>query len=399
LGVRYGLAFFYLLEFEQNVRSYRLYNIQDIRQEKRRWEIHHFITANLYRMNLLKQVLGIDVSQKELVVSLGKMNADLSIDLYAKRIFANKETGFKALVKWVDKLTSDEIAVHYVMEATGVYHQKFAYFLDDEKHPLSIVLPNKISSYMRTLDNKTITDSTCADAIAQFGLERKLDRWKRPNIIYKRIQQLTRERSQVVDERVIAKCQLHAENTEVQPNANSIKRLKARIKFLSQQEKEIKQDIEKCIKEDCSIEKNIENLTSIPGIGRLTAAIVLAETNGFELIRNKKQLTSYAGLDVREKQSGTSVKGKPRISKKGNRNLRKSMYLPALTAVKHIQDYKELYARLVSKSGIKMKGLVAVQRKLLELTYILFKNGTSFQNDYKQGKSAATKADTLLKLA
>jgi transposase len=350
-------------------------------------------------MNLLKQVLGVDVSQKELVVSLGKLNDDLSINLYAKRVFANKETGFTALIKWVKKLTTEETVVHYVMEATGVYHQKFAYFLDDTGHSLSIVLPNKISSYMRTLDNKTINDSTCADAIAQFGLERKLDCWKKPNIIYKKIQQLSRERSQVVDERVVAKCQLHAENAEAQPNSNSIKRVKARIKFLNQQEKEIKQDIEKCIKEDNTIEKTIQNLTTIPGIGRLTAAIVLAETNGFELIRNKKQLTSYAGLDVREKQSGTSVKGKPRISKKGNRNLRKSMYLPALTAVKHIEDYKNLYARLVSKSGIKMKGLVAVQRKLLELTYILFKNGTTFQNDYKQGKSATTKADTLLKLA
>jgi transposase len=337
-------------------------------------------------MNLLKQVLGVDVAQKELVVSLGRMNVDLSIDLYAKRVFANKDSGFTALIKWVNKLTSDSIAVHYVMEATGVYHQKLAYFLDDNRYVLSIVLPNKISSYMRTLDNKTITDSTCADAIAQFGLERKLDPWKRPNILYKRIQQLTRERNQVVEERVAAKCQLHAENAEALPNSNSIKRLKARIKFLSQQEKEIKQDIEKCIKGDQDVDMTIQNLTSIPGIGRLTAATVLAETNGFELIRNKKQLTSYAGLDVREKQSGTSVKGKPRISKKGNRNLRKSMHLPALTAIKHINDYKELYARLVSKSGIKMKGLVAVQRKLLELTYILFKNNTTFQNDYKKVK-------------
>jgi transposase len=346
-------------------------------------------------MNLLKQVLGVDVSQKELVVSLGKMNADLSISLYGKQVFANKESGFKALIKWVGKLTSKETDVHYVMEATGVYHQKFAYFLDDNELQLSIVLPNKISNYMRTLDSKTITDSTCADAIAQFGLERRLDRWKRPNIIYKKMQQLTRERCQVVDERVIAKCQLHAENAEAQPNANSITRLKARIRFLTQQEKEIKQDIEKCIQDDTDIEKSIQNLVSIPGIGRLTAAIVLAETNGFELIRNKKQLTSYAGLDVREKQSGTSVKGKPRISKKGNRNLRKSMYLPALTAVKHIEDYKNLYARLVSKSGVKMKGLVAVQRKLLELTYVLFKNNTTFKNDSKQEKSTTAKADTL----
>lgn len=339
-------------------------------------------------MNILKQVLGIDVAQKELVVCLSKLNSDLSIDHYANKVFSNKEAGFVALIKWVKKLTIENVEIHFVMEATGVYHQKFAYYLDANGFNLSIVLPNKISNYMRTLENRTITDKTCAEAIAQFGLERKLDKWRKPNIIYKNLQQLTREREQIVEERSIVKNQLHAENAEAEPNANSMKRLKARIKFLNQQEKEIKQDIEKCIKKDESIEKEINNITTIPGVGRLTATIVLAETNGFELIRNKKQLISYSGLDVREKQSGTSIKGKPRISKKGNKFLRKAMFFPALSAVKHEQNYKEIYARLVSKSGIKMKGLVAVQRKLLELIYIIFKNKTVYQSDYIKEKRA-----------
>ena len=339
-------------------------------------------------MNILKQVLGIDVAQKELVVCLSKLNSDLSIDHYTNKVFSNKEAGFVALIKWVKKLTIENVEIHFVMEATGVYHQKFAYYLDANGFNVSIVLPNKISNYMRTLENRTITDKTCAEAIAQFGLERKLDKWRKPNIIYKNLQQLTREREQIVEERSIVKNQLHAENAEAEPNANSMKRLKARIKFLNQQEKEIKQDIEKCIKKDESIEKEINNITTIPGVGRLTATIVLAETNGFELIRNKKQLISYSGLDVREKQSGTSIKGKPRISKKGNKFLRKAMFFPALSAVKHEQNYKEIYARLVSKSGIKMKGLVAVQRKLLELIYIIFKNKTVYQSDYIKEKRA-----------
>ncbi len=339
-------------------------------------------------MNILKQVLGIDVAQKELVVCLSKLNSDLSIEHYANKVFSNKETGFVALIKWVKKLTIENVEIYFIMEATGVYHQKFAYYLDANGFNVSIVLPNKISNYIRTLETRTITDKTCAEAIAQFGLERKLDKWQKPNTIYKNLQQLTREREQIVEERSIVKNQLHAENAEAEPNANSIKRLKARVKFLNQQEKEIKQDIEKCIKKDESIEKEIKNITTIPGVGRLTATIVLAETNGFELIRNKKQLISYSGLDVREKQSGTSIKGKPRISKKGNKFLRKAMFFPALSAVKYEQNYKEIYARLVSKNGIKMKGLVAVQRKLLELIYIIFKNKTVYQSNYNKEKRA-----------
>ena len=102
---------------------------------------------------------------------------------------------------------------------------------------------------------------------------------------------------------------------------------------MNKQEKEIKEEMQALVKEDQEVKASVKVICSIPGIGLLTAATVLAETNGFELIRNKRQLTSYAGLDVKEKQSGTSVKGKPRISKKGNKYLRKAMHLPALAAI------------------------------------------------------------------
>lgn len=130
---------------------------------------------------------------------------------------------------------------------------------------------------------------------------------------------------------------------------------------------------------------------------KLTAAIVLAETNGFELIRNKRQLTSYAGLDVKEKQSGISVKGKAKISKQGNRYLRKAVHLPALSA-KHCGQYRETYARLVGRHGIKMKALVSVQRKLLELMYILYKNRTTFEPDFEEKKRPCNNLQNLQNL-
>jgi transposase len=329
-------------------------------------------------MNVLKQVLGVDVAQKELVVTLGRLSQDLTSDLYSRRKFANKESGFDALLKWLKKHTIEDVQLRVVMESTGVYHQKFAYFLDENGIDLSVILPNKISNYMRTLSIKTITDDTCADAIALFGLERKLENWKPPKKIYKILQQLTRERDQIVSERVMIKNQIHAKKAEAEPNIRSLDRLNARLQFINQQEKEIKADIHECLKKDNTVQEVIDRICTIPGVGILTAATILGETNGFELIRSKKQLSSYAGFDVIEKQSGTSVKGKSRISKKGNRNLRKSLHLPALTAIRHDERYKELFARLVSRHGIKMKAAVAVQRKLLELTFILFKNETIY---------------------
>lgn len=342
------------------------------------------------RKKVVKQVAGIDVAQKELVVTLGRMLDDFSIELFAHQVFKNNDKGILALVEWTNKLTENEISVRFVMEATGVYHQKLAYYLDQNKHIISIVLPNKISNYIRTLELKTITDKSCSQAIAQFGLERKLDNWVKPNSVYKELQQLTRERDQIVQERSVIKNQVHAENAESEPNQKSMERMQSRIRFLNSQEKEIKEDIASIVNKNTDLKKVIDRVTSIPGVGELTAVIVLAETNGFELTRNKSQLSSYAGLDVKEKQSGTSIKGKPRISKKGNRNLRKSMHLPALTAVKWDENFREIYARLISKHGIKMKALVAIQRKILELIYILFKNETFYDKEYIAKNSVKT---------
>ena len=331
---------------------------------------------------IVKQVLGIDVAQKELVVCLSRMYDDWTPELYAHKTFPNTEKGFMSLLLWVKKLTDQTITVRFVMEATGVYHESLAYFLDEKGYEVSIVLPNKISNYMRTLDTKTITDKTASEAITRFGLERKLDTWQRPKELFKRLRQLTRERDQIVQERTVVKNQLHAEQTEAEPNKKSIGRVQQRIKMLNKQEKEIKEEVTIMIKEDEEIAKLVIIICSLTGVGLLTTAIVLGETNGFELIRNKRQLASYAGFDVKEKQSGTSVKGKPRISKKGNRHLRKAMHLPALCAIRYDERFKAIFTRLVAKHGIKMKAAVAVQRKMLEMIFTLYKTGKKYDKDY-----------------
>jgi len=333
---------------------------------------------------IVKQVLGIDVAQKELVVCLGRMFDDWVPELYGYKTFANTAKGYEAMTLWVKKQTEDGSPVRYVMEATGVYHESLAYFLEGKGYEVSIVLPNKISNYFRTLEVKTITDKTASEAIARFGLERKLDCWKRPKDIFKELKQLTRERDQIVEQRTMAKNQLHAEETQAQPNKKSVARVKTRIKLLNKQDAEIKEEIALLVKQEKEVGKSVEVICSIPGVGLLTAATVLAETNGFELIRNKRQLTSYAGLDIREKQSGTSVKGKPKISKRGNRHLRKAMYLPALAAIRHEERFKVVFTRLVSKHGIKMKAAVAVQRKLLELMYILYKTNSTYDKNFQK---------------
>lgn len=333
---------------------------------------------------IIRQSVGIDVSAKTLDVTFGKMSESMDIYLLFQRSFKNTEAGFIKLLQFMEDKMDSSVSLRFVMEATGIYHERLAYYLHSKGHSLSIVLPNKIFSYMRTLTIKTVNDKTCSEAIARFGLERKLDDWNPPKESYKKLRQLTRERDQLVSERAAIKNQLHAEEKEAYPLLKTINRLKQRIKFLNKQEAEIKADIERVVQKSPDLENEIKCMTSVPGVGRLTAVILLAETNGFELIRNKKQLASYAGLDVKEKQSGTSIRGVSKISKKGNKYIRKAMYLPALASVRNNEKNREIYTRIVQKSGIKKKALIAVERRLLELCYILFRDKVLFDPTFEK---------------
>src|SRR5258705_2518851 len=118
-------------------------------------------------MKILKQVAGINVAQKELVVSVGRLKEDLTHDIYGYKTFTNTPKGFKELVEWVKKVSVTDLPLRFVMEATGVYHESLAYYLVDDKHLVSIVMPAKTSNYQKTLDIKTITDKTASEVIAR----------------------------------------------------------------------------------------------------------------------------------------------------------------------------------------------------------------------------------------
>jgi transposase len=335
---------------------------------------------------VLRQCIGIDCAKDAHVASFAVMHPDRKVEPLSTLKFNNSKSGFEKLSKWVKKLKPiGELTI--LMEATGVYHEQLACHLDDKGFYVIVVLPNKAKYFSKTLDIKTVTDKTSAQSLATMGLEKKLDQWKKPSPLYNHLRQLTRERGQLIDETTQIKNQLHAEISGAWPNQASIKRMKQRIKIINAQKVEVESEIKNVICSDDELSRKIKYCCSIKGVGLLTAATVLAETNGFNLVRNKKQLVSYAGLDVKEHTSGISIHKKPRISHHGNKYLRKCLHFPALTAVRHSKNQKELYVRLVSKHGIKMKAAVAVQRKILVLIYTLWKNESMFDPEYETKKS------------
>jgi transposase len=344
---------------------------------------------------LLKQAIGIDCAKDDFVASFGKYYENSEVIITATQNIKNHQEGFEKLESFIGKNAERDMPVFMVMEATGVYHEKLACYLYDKGYKVSVVLPQRAKAFMKTLKTKTVTDKESSKGLTIMGLEKKLDLWEKPDKIFNALKQITREREQVQKSLAQIKNQLHAEKLGAWPNSRSIERMESLKKIYINQIKEIEMDIKIIIKAHPDIEERINKIITAPGLGLLTVVTVVAETNGFGLIRNKRQLISYAGYDVVEKTSGTSVRGKAHISHKGNRHIRRAMHMPALTAIRHTDHNKALFVRLVSKHGIKMKGVVAVQRKLLVLIYSLWKR----QESYDKSRYLSQKIEQPLKTA
>lgn len=347
-------------------------------------------------LEVIKQNLGIDISKDDFKACFYQLKANYQNRVKASRTFKNKLTGFKGLVQWIERHCFADVQVRITIEATGVYYEQLVYFLNDlQQYHISVVLPNKSKAYVKSLGIKTKTDKVDAQALGQMGLERELDKWQPLSDNFRTIKHLSRERVSLLEEKVALINKLHALNHSYAPQRQVITRLQKRLQLIARQIKVVEKEIKQQIKQEPQLEQRLSKACQVKGLGLITVATIVAETGGFELFSSRKQLTSYAGYDVVERQSGSSVNGKTRISKKGNRFIRRALHCPALTAVRYEPQFKQLYERVYARSAVKMKGLVAVQRKLLLLIYTLFKNNVDYDPNFAQKQQNKCRQDKM----
>ncbi len=339
---------------------------------------------------LIKYCVGIDVSKDELSVCFSQVDAQQRVSIKGTRKFENNLRGWKGIENWLSRFRKDkQLPLRLVMEATGVYYESLAYFLRDQGFKLSVVLPNKSKHYAKSLNIKTKNDLVDAQILAQMGLERNLPEWKGLSPIMLKIKQLCRERDALVKMRTAVTNQLHAHTWGSHPQKAIVQRMHQHLKFISKQIKSIEEQTQKNYAEDADLKQRVDNICMVKGLGLLTVLTVVAEADGFELISNKNQLVSYAGYDVVENESGISLKGKTRISKKGNSHIRRALFFPAMTAARYEPSLLALYQRVLERNPkIKMIGAVAVQRKLLVLIYTLYKKNQPYDPNFEMNNAA-----------
>ncbi len=165
------------------------------------------------------------------------------------------------------------------------------------------------------------------------------------------------------------------------PSRVVLRSLERMLKLVQKEMRALEQELEFKVKE--SHQTLLTQLESIPGIGRKTAAMLVVMTDGFKRFESASSLCSYTGITPVIRQSGSSVRGKPRISKVGNQKLRNLLFLCSFTASQHNKACKELYERIVAKGKSKKLALIAVCNKLLKQAYGIAKSGLIYDDNYR----------------
>ena len=343
------------------------------------------------RKIVVKQTVGIDISMRSFYVCYMVLNEDGTTTIKGSKSFENSLSGMKTFLEWCKKRDkTPDCPVIYVMEATGVYYEELAYFLHEKQQKVSVQLAQKLKYYAKSNNLKTKTDKVDAKMIASFGIEKNLSEsqfWTPPSKEFKMIRDLSREHSSLKKGISATKSQLHALEHSHKAYKEVIKMKKEMIKFYEEQLKNIEKEIKRLVKKDKELDSKIRNIETVKGLGFITIIKVISEVNGFLLFKNIAQVVSYSGLDVVENQSGKH-NGKTKISKKGNARIRAALYMPAM-ASSHNKTLKNFYERVNDGRTIKMQGIVAVMRKLLVLIYTLWKNETSYVENYAVNKGLA----------
>ena len=345
-------------------------------------------------MKSLRQNIGIDVASRDFKVAYGGLMENHHFKIFASHTFKNTPKGIESFLEWITKWHrkrgQPDVDLQVTLEPTGIYHEHLAYTLYEKGYTLHLVLPNQANKYSESLGNRSKTDSIDAKTLARMGVERQLRVWQPISSQLKQLKDLIRERARLIQMRGQVSNQKHALTYSKDPVQEVIGRNRQLYEFIEGQIKEINKEIEQLIEQDPALADKMDKLTSVTGLGIISTATVVAETDGFAGFSSIKQLQSYSGYDIQIRQSG-QWKGKSTISKQGNSHIRGVMYMAARAAIKHNPEFKDFNQRLIDKGKHSMVANTAVQRKLLVLMYTLWKKDQYYDPQFykKQGHQQA----------
>jgi len=329
----------------------------------------------------LKNFIGIDISKGTFDIALikeGNLSVIISDD------FSNSSSG---IVKLEEFLKAQELNMEetlFCMEHTGIYCRLLSHYLTESKYHVWLEMPVNIIRSLGIQRGKN--DKIDAKRIAEYACIKK-DKavlWEPPREIVMQINDLLTLRDRLVESRKSLKQPIkELMDTGFTEAARLIEsRCKITLNAIDKEIKQIEKDLDNTINKDTNLKKLFGLATSVPGIGKITAMYMLYFTNEFTLYLNPKQLACYCGVAPFEHRSGTSVRGKSRVSHFANKKLKKLLHLVAMATLGKDKDLTAYYVRKVSEGKGKMLVINAIRNKILHRLCAVIRRGTPYQAEY-----------------
>ncbi len=313
---------------------------------------------------------GIDVSAGSLSVAL--IEPDHSV---WQREFPNSASGHKALLVWLGKHNAK---VRVSLEATGIYSLDLALALDaDARVEVAVLNPKLVNRFAQTL-RRSKTDAADAVVLAEHSRRMPFTRWQRPSVPQLRLRAVGRYIASLAADHARVKNRLHGAGSAATTPRAVIADLEQAQAALARRLKKMRREAMKLVAADATLRQRFALLTSIPGIAEIGALGILSELVLLAPTMTVRQWVASSGLDPAHQVSGTSVHKPSRISRAGNRYLRRALYMPALSGVRCDPHLRAFYQALRQRHKTGLQALMAVARKLLHAIYGIFKSGCPY---------------------
>ena len=267
--------------------------------------------------------------------------------------------------------------MQFVMEATGVYHENLAYGLYEAGARLVVENPAKIKSHAGSLGSRNKTDKKDSFVIAHYGATMQAKRWEPEPVEIRELKALIARKQAI--ELDMQREENRLEKASITKSSDVVyQSIESMIKVLKAQKKALETEIDRYINSNPDLKKDRQLLQSVPGIGPVLSAIVLA------LLRSRSftqatQCSAFLGLNPVVKESGTSLHKRPRLSKMGDARIRAKLYMGAIVAIRYNPDIVQQYERLLSNGKSKMCAIGAAMRKLVQICFGVLKHQTEYQ--------------------
>jgi transposase len=289
--------------------------------------------------------------------------------------FSNTASGFKNFIELTN--TSS----HCVMESTGVYHLRLAYYLISHDIKVSVENPLSVKRFIQMKLSRIKTDKSDSKMIYEYAVLTNPRLWTGQTKRQMECSHLLSLSNLYTKEIIALKNKLHSEKAQGSPVTRVIISINKSIKYYQKEIGSLESVVLKSVKEE--YQDLHSRIKSIPGLGAKSSALLIVLTDGFERFNKASELCSFAGLTPIIRESGSSIRSRPRISKMGNKRLRKVLFICSFSASKHNKACRELYNRIVAKGKSKKLALIAVCNKLLKQAFSIAKSNLWYDENYK----------------